>query len=44
MMDVDTLKSQVMVLEEVSNTYPTSTIENAIRQIKSRIKYLENGN
>lgn len=43
-MGVDKLKSQIMVLEEINNEYPTSTIENAIRQIKSRIKYLENGN
>jgi hypothetical protein len=36
------LKAQVAVLKDVLETYPTATISCAIRQIESRIKYLEN--
>lgn len=39
------LKAQLAVLEDVAKEYPTSSVSNAIQQIKSRIKHIEeNGN
>ena len=39
------LKAQLAILEDVAKEYPTSSVPNAIQQIKSRIKHIEeNGN
>ena len=39
------LKAQLAILEDVVKEYPTSSVPNAIQQIKSRIKHIEeNGN
>jgi len=35
------LRAQVSVLKDVIKSYPTCTIENAIKQIEARIKELE---
>lgn len=35
------LKAQLTVLEDVSEVYQTSSVPNAIQQIKSRIKHIE---
>ena len=39
------LKAQFAILKYVAKEYPTSYVSNAIQQIKSRIKHIEeNGN
>ena len=38
------LRAQVAVLKDVMKDYPTSTIDNAVKQIESRIKHIENEN
>ena len=35
------LKAQLAILEDVAKEYPTSSVPNAIQQIKSRIKHIE---
>lgn len=35
------LKAQLAILKDVVDLYPTSSLQNAIQQIKSRIKYME---
>lgn len=35
------LKAQLAVLEDIAKEYPTSSVPNAIQQIKSRIKHTE---
>lgn len=35
------LRAQVSVLKDVQKTYVSNTIDNAIQQIESRIKFLE---
>ena len=35
------LKAQVAVLKDVAEVYPTSTIDNCITQIESRVKEIE---
>lgn len=35
------LHEQLRVLHDVKETYPTCTIDNAIRQIESRVKHYE---
>ena len=42
--DLYKLKVQVSILKDVLATYPTSTIQNAISQIKARIKEIESQN
>lgn len=41
MNELDILRHQVDVLSEVEKTYPRSSIDNVITQIKSRIKHYE---
>ena len=38
------LRAQISVLRDVENIYPTSSIPCAIKQIESRIKYIESQN
>ena len=38
------LRAQVAVLKDVLKEYPTSTISCAIKQIESRINYIESTN
>jgi hypothetical protein len=38
------LKAQVAVLKDVAKVYPTSTIDNCITQMESRIKEIESQN
>lgn len=38
------LRGQLVVLKDIEKEYPTSTVANAIMQISSRIKALEEGN
>ena len=38
------LRAWAAVLKDVEKTYPTSTITCAIKQIESRIKYIESQN
>ena len=35
------LKSQLAILKDVAETYPTSSIQNAIAQISARVKEME---
>lgn len=35
------LKAQLAILEDVAEVYQTSSVPNAIQQIKSRIKHIE---
>lgn len=35
------LKGQIAVLEDVAKDYPTSSIPNAIAQLKARLKHIE---
>ena len=35
------LKAQLIILRDLQTEYPTSTIRNAIQQIESRMKFLE---
>lgn len=36
------LKAQLAILEDIAKEYPTSSVPNAIQQIKSRIKHIRN--
>lgn len=38
------LRAQISVLRDVEKIYPTSSIPCAIKQIESRIKYIESQN
>ena len=38
------LRAQVAVLKDVLKEYPTSTISCAVKQIETRIKYIESQN
>lgn len=40
--ELNRLKAQVAVLRDVLSDYPTSTLSNAITQIESRIRHIEN--
>ena len=42
MSELEILRHQVEVLSDVEKTYPRSSIDNVITQIKSRIKHYEN--
>ena len=35
------MKAQLSVLKEVAKDYPTASLDNVIRQIESRVKYIE---
>lgn len=35
------MKAQLSILKDVAKDYPTASLDNAIRQIESRIKYIE---
>ena len=37
----DRMKAQISVLREIMEEYPTRSIDNIIRQLESRVKYIE---